>query len=151
MNPGKRFEKRFRESLSLLPGWSVRLQDGGGIAKTQMPGDFLYLHGGEHWLIECKATALASLPFKNVADAQLAELSRFERKGEEFHALVAINFYDVDSIRVKNDCVLVGTDEFLAFKNATTRKSIHQKDAVTMGWFCDKCKGGLWKLPFGRR
>lgn len=101
MNPGKRFEGRFRKSLSLLPGWSVRLQDGGKVAKTQMPGDFLYLHGGEHWLIECKATALGSLPFKNVADEQLAELSRFERKGDVFHALVAINFYDADSIRSK--------------------------------------------------
>ena len=47
MNPGKRFEGKFRESLDLLPGYGMRIIDGGDRLKERMPADFWYFphHG----------------------------------------------------------------------------------------------------------
>lgn len=160
MTPGKRFERKFRESLDLLPGWNARFRDnsagyGGAYGNAKMnqanPGDFIYLDvSGRRYLVECKATKQASFPFKDVRDEQLAELKRFEDMGPGFKGYLAINFYLGDT-RLKNECVLVNIDAFLAYRKATTRKSIPEAEAAAIGWRCLKERGNIWKLPFGRQ
>lgn len=163
-NPGKRFERKFRESLAMLPGWHARFRDnsagfgskyGNGAMSATNPGDFIYLDsrdgmGRNRYLIECKATSQPSFPFGKISDEQLAELARFERTGRDFKAYIAINFY-MGNGRLKNECILVSIDQFLAYRKGTTRKSIHEDDAARIGWRCGPAKGNIWKLPFGRQ
>lgn len=160
VKPGKRFEAKFKKSLDLLPGWAARFRDnsagfgsqyGNGAMGETNPGDFIYLDPhGRNYLVECKATRQVSFPFEHISDEQLAELARFERMGPGFKAYVAINYYLGDT-RLKNECILVGIGQFLAYRKGTTRKSIHEDDAAMIGWRCEHEKGNIWKLPFGRR
>lgn len=160
MTPGKRFEAKFHRSLELLDGWCTRFRDnsagfggkyGGGKMNQANPGDFLFIaRNGRSYLVECKATKQRSFPFANVSDDQLAELLRFERMGATSKAYIAINFYQGDT-RLKNECILVGIEPFLAYRKATTRKSLPEDEAERIGWRCEVIKGNIWSLPFGKR
>ena len=160
MTPGKRFEDKFHRSLNLLDGWSTRFRDnsagfggqyGGGKMNRANPGDFLFIAtNGRSYLVECKATKSKSFPFEKIRDGQIKELLKFDASSPMSSSFVAINFYEGDA-RKKNECILVGIGEFVAFMKSTERKSIPEADAERIGWRCGKAKGNIWELPFGRQ
>ena len=92
MKPGKRFERKFRESLSRLPGLHVRIIDGGDRLKERMPADFWYFpKRGGAVLIECKATRGKSIRHDRVT--QLDALLDFDAVSDTTASLIAVNFY----------------------------------------------------------
>ena len=143
MNPGKRFEDKFRESLDLLPGFGMRIIDGGDRLKERMPADFWYFPTtGGAYLIECKAVMGKSLPIAKVT--QLPELLRFEGTSPDCHALIAVNFYG-KNIRKDNRCLLMRAVTFAALSGGK-RKSVPLKAFEHLGYEAPRIKGNIWDL-----
>lgn len=142
-NPGKRFERKFRESLRLLPGYSMRIVDGGDRLKERMPADFWYFPtSGGACMIECKAVRGRSLPIDRVT--QLDGLTRFERTSPDCHALVAVNFYGSD-IRNDNRCLLMRASTFAALCGGK-RRSVPLAAFSTLGCEAPRIRGNIWDL-----
>lgn len=143
MNPGKRFEGKFRESLALLPGYGMRIIDGGDRLKERMPADFWYFPTtGGAYLIECKAVKGKSLPIDRLT--QLDELVRFDRNSPDCHALVAVNFYG-ENIRTNNRCLLMGASAFAALCGGR-RRSVPMAAFTALGHEAPRIKGNIWDL-----
>lgn len=149
MNPGKRFEGSFHESLHALPGASMRVLDGGKSINIRVWGDFLYFADDGHvWLFECKSTALRSLPFLQVKEHQLESLSRFDSLHDHFHGVIAVNFYDGDNVRRKNDCWLVPVSDYMEFVKHSGRKSMPEGSiGIPCAPINDPSKKAKWVLP----
>lgn len=149
---GKRFEHAFSASLNRLPGLSLRLLDGGSVAKHDMPGDFIYFATtGTSYLIECKETAEKSFPFSKLKDHQLQSLISFGKVASGMKGFVALSFYDKD---LPNDstCILIPAPVYAAYKAGANRKSIPRPDAQRIGFECPKI-GAVWNVAqvFERR
>lgn len=143
MNPGKRFERKFRESLSLMPGYHLRIVDGGDRLKERMPGDFWYFPAsGGALLIECKAVRGRSLPLSRVT--QIDELVRFDRNSPTCKALVAVNFYGED-VRRDNRCLLMPAPVFAALSGGR-RRSMPLKAFEALGVEAPRVSGNVWDL-----
>lgn len=143
MNPGKRFERKFRESLGLLPGWHMRIIDGGDRLHETMPADFWYFpKGGGAVMVECKAVRGKSLPASRVT--QLDELVRFSRNSGTCRAIVAANFYGED-VRKDNRCLLMDAETFAAILGGR-RKSVPLRAFEALGVEAPKIKGNIWDL-----
>ena len=151
MDSGKRFEARFSKSLHLLPGASMRIEDGGAKAKNRQIGDFAYwADNGHSYIIECKATAEASFPFRNIQPHQMDNLHRFDSLGRHRHAVLAINFYG-DDYRAENECCLIAFDDFCrlyARAGEAGRVSIPKEWIEQAGKVQERIAGG-WRLDFG--
>ena len=128
MNPGKRFEQKFRESMP--PGaFVMRIPDklymlGGRLMSEESEGDFIVATGSDTFLIECKATNKKSLQFYNVKEHQELSLACFDGVGENTHGLLAVEFYDKDGYRKPKRMFLMPIGEWLRFKAGTSRKSM---------------------------
>jgi hypothetical protein len=143
LNPGKRFERKFRESLGLLPGWHMRIIDGGDRLHETMPADFWYFpKGGGAVMVECKAVRGKSLPASRVT--QLDELVRFSRNSGTCRAIVAANFYGED-VRKDNRCLLMEAETFAALLGGK-RKSVPLRAFEALGVEAPKIKGNIWDL-----
>lgn len=144
MNPGKRFESKFRKSLALLPGWHMRIHDGGRNITESMPADFWYFTGGGRAnLIECKATRGKSLRHDRVT--QIAALLEFDALSDNTAALVAVNYYGED-IRRDNRCIIVPAPLFALHAKTSGRASLPISDALSLGWEAPRTAGNLWDL-----
>ena len=78
MKPGKRFEQKFRASVD-ADSFAMRIADKvfqaqGKIYSEESEADFLVSSGAGIFLIECKATLLNNLPFRQVKDHQMNSL-----------------------------------------------------------------------------
>lgn len=144
MNPGKRFEAKFRKSLSLMPGWSMRIFDGGRSVTERMPADFWYFpKSGGADLIECKATRGKSIRHDRVT--QLGSLLEFDALSDGTSAFVAVNFYGED-VRRDNRCIIVPAPLFALHAETSGRASLPLSDAVEIGWEAPRISGNLWDL-----
>lgn len=144
MNPGKRFEAKFRKSLSMLPGWHMRIHDGGRSTVERMPADFWYFpKSGGSYLIECKATRGKSIRHDRVT--QIDALLKFDSLNDQTASLVAVNFYG-DDVRRDNRCVIVPAPLFARHAAESGRSSLPLSDAVSIGWEAERVHGNLWDL-----
>lgn len=75
INKGKQFEKLFREQVEALGDvYCYRILDYSNYMGISNPADFIAFHKPNMYMIECKTTAGASLPFKNISEYQLKSL-----------------------------------------------------------------------------
>lgn len=149
MDAGKRFERAFHLSLKLLPGWSMRIEDGGAKAKNPQWGDFFYFgrnelayreqasmtygdYDGNDHLIECKATKEVSFPCRNLHEEQMNRLMGWEKLGSRKHAWLAINYYS-ENIRERNHCVLIPISSYIDWLDEADRKSLPFEAACGLG------------------
>lgn len=147
MEPGKRFERKFKESLELLGGFAHRIEDGGRYSLNDQPGDFYYFSpDGIANLIECKATREKSFPFKLLRDSQVASLLAFERVSRSTRSWVAVNYYG-KNVAKDNRCFLVPINGYVQYAAACGRKSLPVFAAGEIGTECPKVKGNIWALP----
>lgn len=133
MDSGKRFERSFHMSLKLLPGASMRIEDGGGKAKNQQWGDFFYWdYEGNDILVECKATKEDAFPHRNLADRQLERLLQWEKISPRKISYLAINYYQ-ENIRLHNECVLIPISNYVDWLDETKRASLPYEVALRIG------------------
>ena len=158
MDSGKRFESQFSKSLhQLWPGASfdnhelryMRIEDGGGIGKNRQFGDFFYWdENGLAWCIECKATAEASFPIRNLTAEQMAALKTWEEINPRHKSVIAINFYG----NKRNDCILI---RYGAYEYLVRRASDARRASIPREWLSEcgkeqmRVSGGFWSLDFG--
>lgn len=152
MNEGKRFEQKFRESLSQC-GFILRIPDklimrGGHLLSEQTEADFIAVVGDETYLIECKAVGAKSLPYKNVKEHQERSLHEFDHAGKHSHGILAVEFYDKKRYGFANAMFLMPIEVWLAFKEETNRKSMPLKVFEERGVLCPYEKG-KYQLDFG--
>lgn len=139
MNPGKRFENKFRESLG---GITIRINDkvsvrNGFVVSKESEADFVcFQESGNVYLVECKATSLKSFPFSKIEEHQENSLVDFENLHPYFHGLIALEFYNKESYRLPKRMFLIGIKDFLFYKTSCGRKSIPIKDAEAIGTEC---------------
>lgn len=150
INPGKRFEEKFKESLD-RKGYALRIQDkvfmgqNGRLLSKEGEGDFWYFaKSGDVYLIECKATGVPRFPFDKLTQEQ--SLVDFEAVAESYHSLVALNFYG-ENIRTDNRCFLIPIWDYLDYKLTCGRKSMPLSAAEQVGTECPRIKGNIWDLP----
>lgn len=142
VNPGKRFEAKVRKCLAALPGWHMRIHDGGRQAIEAMPADFLYCPAsGGAVLIECKATRDRSIRHDRVT--QLDALTAFASVSHDAAALVAVNFYGAD-VRRDNRCIIVPASLLAAHAAHSGRASLPLSDALRIGWEAPRAAGNVW-------
>lgn len=126
----EQFEAEMSLTLKRLKGTSMRVEDGGRVAKNRQLCDFLYWDGDGHtFAIECKATKGKSLPWKNIAEHQLDDLVEFSSMHPSHIALFAINYYDEKLC----ECVLIEARKLKEYKETHDRKSLHLDDALEIG------------------
>lgn len=146
VNPGKRFEGKFRKSLLLLPGASCRFEDGGAVAKNRQLADFMYWdYDGNSFAFECKATKKPAFPMCDMGDGQMDGLLEWESMHESYHALVALNFYG-ENVARDNRCILVEARSLMRYLEYRGRKSVPADDAAEIGWECGRLAGNIWAL-----
>lgn len=142
MNPGKRFENKFRESLG---GITIRINDkvsvrNGFVVSKESEADFVcFQESGNVYLVECKATSLKSFPFSKIEEHQENSLVDFENLHPYFHGLIALEFYDKRGYRYPKRMFLVGIKDFLSYKLSCGRKSLPINDAEKIGTECFYC------------
>ena len=151
-NPGKRFERKFKQSLDLR-GYALRIQDkcflgfNGRLLSEPGEGDFWYFAStGDAYLIECKATKGHRFPLSKLRDEQEESLAEFDRVAHSTHGMVALNYYGED-VRKDNRCVLVPIGAYRRHKHTSGRKSLTVEEAVRLGTECPRIKGNIWELP----
>ncbi|MEG0790964.1 MAG: hypothetical protein RSG23_04995 [Gordonibacter sp.] len=154
VNAGKRFEGKIRKSLE-LKGYVQRIQDkmfmgqNGFPLSRQSEGDFWHFTGDGHgFLIECKATKLKSFPFDKLRPEQERELLRFDDVADNFHGVVALNFY-AENLRERNRCFVLAIQDYMAYKDTCGRASMPLDAAEGLGIECPRIKGGLWDVGLG--
>lgn len=75
INKGKQFEKLFREQVEALGDvYCYRILDYSNFMGISNPCDYICYYKPNMYMIECKTTAGASLPFKNISGYQLKSL-----------------------------------------------------------------------------
>lgn len=128
MNPGKRFEEKFR--LTMEPhAFVLRIPDavfvnGGKVMSSETEADFLVATQDDAYLVECKATSLKSLKYENVKSHQEDSLFGFEELGERNHGILAVEFYNREGYRKPHQMFLLPIAEWFAFKASSNRKSM---------------------------
>lgn len=157
MTPGKRFEGKFHESLKLLDGASMRIEDGGNRAKNPQLGDFIFWGGiYDTFLFECKATGKGRLDLYellkkqkdkkgNEKSSQLERLLKFSDLRECNHSIVVINFYG-ENVAKENRCVIVEAHALKRYIKESKRKSVPLADALDIGHECPVIKGNIWEV-----
>jgi hypothetical protein len=97
-NRGKAFEALVSRSLHAMPGWSMRIQDGGAASRLATVADFFYGRDDvpSWYAIEAKSVRAKSFPLRNIGYGQpcgqLARLSRFQRAEANRRAFIALSF-----------------------------------------------------------
>lgn len=154
MNNGKRFEAKFRESAEAA-GYCLRIPDklvmrGGHLMSEETEADFVVVSGTETFLVECKSTHLASLPFDRVRGHQERSLVEFDAAGPHAHGVLAVEFYERgERYGVGCACYLMPIAEWAAFRAVTSRKSAPRSLFEGRAVACPYVRG-LYSLDFGR-
>ena len=99
ISKGKQFEKLFREQVEALGDvYCFRIVDYSTFMGIMNPADFLAFHKPNMYMIECKTTAGASLPFKNISDYQLKSLWESFIK-YSIDSYIIVWYYDKEACR----------------------------------------------------
>jgi len=101
---GKKAESKlsayFRQLSSRMEYIFLRLPDAHGGSATAKPSDFLFLHSGLLYVIECKSTLHNyRLPHGNVDAAQIGRMRRWEMAGASSWLLVYHEALDLWRLR----------------------------------------------------
>ena len=128
MNPGKRFEQKFRESIEPY-AYVLRIPDnvymcGNRLIGSESEADFLVVTGTDSFLVECKATNKKSLQFYNVKEHQETSLMEFDDIGERSHGFLAVEFYDKAGYHKPHRMYLLPIVEWMRYKEESGRKSM---------------------------
>lgn len=128
MNPGKRFEQKFRESME-PHAFVLRIRDNvtfknGHTFGEESEADFLVANSESSYLVECKATSKKSLEFYNVKEHQEESLLDFDGLGDLTHGFLAVEFYSKEGYRKPHTMFLLPITEWMRFKGSSDRKSV---------------------------
>lgn len=145
MNPGKRFEKKFGDSVE-GSGLVVRIPDkliakGNRIISEESEADFLVFFNDDSFMVECKAVNRNYLQFYNVKEHQEDSLSRFDSFSAKTHGILAVEFYDKAGYRKPKRMFLLTIDEWMLYKESSGRKSMPIRDFEALGIECPYVKG----------
>ena len=145
MNPGKRFEEKFRKGASAA-GYVMRIPDkiywnGQRVMSEESEADFLVFAESGTWMVECKASSQKRLAFDRVKEHQERSLSEFEWIGKSNHGLLAIEFYGTDYRKDKR-MFLLPISRWLEFERAGGRSSMPMSEVERLGVECPHVKGG---------
>ena len=94
----KNFEHKVKAQLSNVDNvYVLRLYDTMFAAKgIRNPSDFIAYKKPNMILLECKTTAGASLPFKNISDGQWEDIYNATQKAKGILGVILIWYYDKD-------------------------------------------------------
>ena len=94
----KNFEHKVKVQLSNVDNvYVLRLYDTMFAAKgIRNPSDFIAYKKPNMILLECKTTAGASLPFKNISDGQWEDIYNATQKAKGILGVILIWYYDKD-------------------------------------------------------
>lgn len=118
-NPGKRFERKFSESIP--DGvFCIRIPDkvyllNGKTYSEETEADFIASDGTHAYLIECKATSSRSLRRDSVRPHQERSLSEFDSLGDNAHGVLAVEFYDKAGYRKPKRMFLLPIERWFTF------------------------------------
>lgn len=151
MNPGKRFERKFAESM---PGWVMRIPDkmnvyNGVVIGEETEADYLAVSGDHAYLIECKAVNRPRLEYYNVKEHQERSLAEFDAQGDHMHGLLAVEFYDKGGYRLPKRMFLLPIGEWLHFRAEAERSSMPIKAFEELGTECPYVKR-RYEIDLGR-
>ena len=135
---GKLFESRVASSLKRLGGMSMRVLDGGAMAKVPQWCDYIYAPvGARTYFVECKSTGERSLPFANIRDHQIDDLVDIaDGSGGTRIGLFAIEF------RVHDRMFCIDAGKLATHMATCGRKSLTVEAAEQLGIECVKTRGG---------
>lgn len=127
MNPGKRFEQKFRESVP-DGTFIMRIADkvytiNGRTYSEESEADFLAANSEGAYLIECKATQETRLPYSKVLPHQEEALAKFDALGDHTHGLLAVEFYDKGGYRGPKCMFLLPISRWFEFKRVVPSRS----------------------------
>lgn len=127
-NEGKKFEEDFKTSCEKVENlFCYRFKDGssawGGNDKTRFQAtnicDMEVFYQTKLVLLELKSTLGASLPYGNIKDHQITDMSKaLDTKAENIFVGFLINFRDYA------ETFYMSIEQFNTYKNNTERKSI---------------------------
>lgn len=94
----KNFEHNVKAQLSNVDNvYVLRLYDTMFAARgIRNPSDFIAYKKPNMILLECKTTAGASLPFKNISDGQWEDIYNATKKADGIIGIILVWFYDKD-------------------------------------------------------
>lgn len=147
-SPGKRFESRFRDSLSRF-GTPVRLFDGGRFYNVYTLADYLFFRDGVPYFFECKATrqrnpyTSESIGIESRLAGQLKRMREFRAEQPEVRTFFALQFY-CEPLR-EFESVYVLDSEDIRAASLDGLKSINRQKAARLGVECPKV-GGRYDL-----
>lgn len=126
-NPGKRFERKFRESVP-EDAFIMRIPDktyqmGGRTYSDESEADFFAADSMGAYLIECKATRNRSLAYSKVKEHQERALSKFDSLGDHTHGILAVEFYDKGGYRNPKRMFLLPISRWFEFKRVVPSRS----------------------------
>lgn len=95
----KNFEHNVKAQLSDVKDvYVLRLYDTMFAARgIRNPSDFIAYKKPNMILLECKTTAGASLPFKNISDGQWEDIYNATQKAKGIRGIILVWFYDKDT------------------------------------------------------
>lgn len=95
----KNFEHNVKAQLSNVDNvYVLRLYDTMFAARgIRNPSDFIAYKKPNMILLECKTTAGASLPFKNISDGQWEDIYNATQKAKGIRGIILVWFYDKDT------------------------------------------------------
>lgn len=118
VDPGKRFESRFRESLTELGLCVERIPDkvywtGSRLVSEETSSDFCAWYAQcvdgklRSFLVENKACSQHRLAYSRLKQHQHDALAEFDSMHADMHGFVAVNYYDPVSIANMDTCFMV--------------------------------------------
>lgn len=133
---GKIFETYFRRSIP-KEVYFYRFKDGtsswdGGKARFQVKNiaDCELFYNGKLFILELKSTKGKSLPYKNIRQSQIDELSR----ASEYKDIICGFVIDFSEL---NECYFIKISQFNEYKNKASRNSLPidylRENAVKIG------------------
>lgn len=145
MNPGKQFEQDFRDSVP-EDAYYTRIRDpilenrsaGGGYTfGDRCPYDCIIYHYPHQYCLELKSTAGTSISYDGAAPMikkhQIEELARAARYPGVIAGLI-LNY------RKTGRTWFIDIRDFQCFADASTRKSLNEKDCVLIGTQIPGCR-----------
>lgn len=157
VNPGKRFEKKFHESLDAAGVYTERIQDcaywnGYRMVGNKTAGDFrCYIPASKSLkslLIENKATSSKRIEYDRLEEHQHASLVSFDNLHRDAQGWVAVNFYNSVSVARCDMCFMVPIAVWDEYVSDDSRKSIPMDTFIDDDRIieCPKVKGAIYDM-----
>ena len=153
LDSGKRFESWWCASAAQVEDTIVyRIPDKvyvdrrtNSLRSTQSEADFFWF--GKNWtkIVECKASAGKSISFSALKEHQEESLLKFS---EYMDAIVAVNLYNADNVKISNRLFHVPIKVWVEYKNELDRKSLPLQVLEDDDEIIEfkRIKGSIWNL-----